>query len=251
MPAPDGDAVKLTPIRIASAAELAAEEIRRAIAAGRYQPGDRLPNQRELISQLQVSRSTLQEATRTLAAEGLVAVRRGAHGGIRVLASPGGSSDDDQASTIKNARDVDEVLDLRVTLESGAAYLAAERRTDGDLQRIRAAFDAMQSVFDEARLEAVAEFWQADIAFHRSIAESTHNDRLRDLTEAARAQFLSPLGRVFTQLHPQAHDGHREILDFIEAGDQMAASTAAREHVELTRRVVHGLIRPGQARGHD
>lgn len=244
MPAMDSDATELAPVRVAPAAELAAEQIRRAIAAGRYQPGDRLPNQRELSSQLRVSRTTLQDATQILVSEGLLIVRRGAHGGIRVLERPTPGPESTRAFLRQTVREVDDVLDMRVTLESGAAYLAAERRTTEDLTRMHDAFDAMQAVFDEGRMEAVAEFWQADVAFHRAIAQSTHNSSLSDAIEDARIQFLSPLGRVFTEVQEQAHDGHREILAAIEAGDTLAAAAAARDHIELTRSIVHQLAGP-------
>src|SRR6185503_9449014 len=64
---------------------VAADHVRRAIHLGEYKPGDKFPPERQHAEQLGISRVTMREAIRTLAAEGYIEVRRGATGGVTVL----------------------------------------------------------------------------------------------------------------------------------------------------------------------
>jgi DNA-binding FadR family transcriptional regulator len=235
-------------VHVAPAYELAAEEIRRAVLTGRYAPGDRLPNERELSQQLGVARATLREATRALVAEGLIEVRRGAHGGIRVVGQGVQSRAAVRARLRKIAGEVDELLDLRICLEAGAARLAALRRGPDDLAVLQEAFDRMQRIFDEDRMTAVSEFWRADVDFHAAIARATGNARLRAAVEDARTEFLRPVGHVFSTIHAAAHDGHRELLEAIRASDAVAAADAARDHIEITRSAFHALTGTGRGK---
>ena len=79
-------------VHAAAAYEVAADNIRRAIALGRFLPGDKLPPERELSEQMQVSRTTIREAVRVLEGEGLITVKRGALGGLVVMRPPSLSS---------------------------------------------------------------------------------------------------------------------------------------------------------------
>jgi DNA-binding FadR family transcriptional regulator len=228
-------------VQVAPAFELAAEEIRRAISIGRYVAGDRLPNERELSQQLGISRATLREATRALAAEGLLEVRRGAHGGIRVAEQVLQNRTAVRARLRRVDQEVDDLLDLRIALESGAAHLAAARRDDDDLAALQEAFDRMQRIFDEGRMSAVSEFWRADIAFHTALAAATHNELLRGAVEDARIRFLRPIGQVFSTIQDNAHDGHLALLQAVRDGDCAVAAEAARQHIEVTRQAFYAV----------
>jgi len=218
-----------------------ADQLRRAVYAGRYLPGDRLPPERELSRQLGVSRTTLREAVRVLVAEGLVEVRRGSQGGIVVAHRPKMSMTRLRSLLRRSLDEVEEILDLRVILESGAAGLAATRRDDDDVAVIEDAFTRMQDIFDRRRVDAVSEFWRADIDFHARIAASSGNARLARAVEDARIAFTRPLGNVFSMVHENAHDGHREMLVAIRDRDPQAAAAAATAHIEITRRAVREL----------
>src|SRR3954469_23872896 len=71
-------------LRVPKMAELVAQRLRRQIVRGELTEGDALPSEAELMTQFGVSRPTLREAFRVLESEGLIRVRRGAHGGARV-----------------------------------------------------------------------------------------------------------------------------------------------------------------------
>ncbi|MBV8144951.1 MAG: winged helix-turn-helix transcriptional regulator, partial [Gammaproteobacteria bacterium] len=75
-------AKQLEPIKAVATYELVTNQIQRAVHLGLLVPGDRLPAERALAQQLGVARMTVREAIRVLAHEGLITVRRGAHGGM-------------------------------------------------------------------------------------------------------------------------------------------------------------------------
>src|SRR6478735_7810422 len=146
-------------------------QIRELISNGTLLPGQRLPAERDLAEQLNVSRPSLREALIRLESDGFI--RAVARGGFVVsdvtaplvsvpLATllehhPGASAD---------------VLELRHGLETLSTAYAAERATDADLERIAAAFDALQAAAAEPKRTRIAE---KDAAFHLAIADATHN----------------------------------------------------------------------------
>ncbi|QKZ17581.1 FadR/GntR family transcriptional regulator [Streptomyces chartreusis] len=228
-------------VQQAAAYELTAEQLRRAVYSGRYLPGDRLPPERELTLQLGVSRTTLREAVRVLAAEKLVHVRRGAHGGIIVTDRPATSPEQLHDFLRRSAEQVDEILDLRIVLETGTARLAATRRSEEEVVTIQDAFDRMEEIFRHRRMDAVSAFWRADIEFHTRIATASGNTRLTRAVEDARIEFLRPLGNVFSTINEHAHDGHEAMLRAIRDRDPEAAEASVRTHIEVTRRVLREI----------
>lgn len=234
-------------VRALPTSALVVDQIRRALASGRYAVGDRLPAERELSKQLGVSRNTLREATRALAADGLLEVRRGASGGIRVAAATPRDAGD--AALRAAAREITAILDLRIALESGGARFAATRRTADDLDRMQQAFDRMQRIFDEHRFEEVAEFWAADRDFHGAIGRAAHSEPLAIAIEDARLDFLKPLGMVFPTVDDHAHLGHDAILAAVVDGDPQAAAEAVRMHIEHTRAAVFRITGVDPAHG--
>src|SRR5580765_2335502 len=124
--------------------ELVAEQLRRRVVHGELQPGARLPNEAALASGFGVSRATVREALRVLAAQNLIRTSKGAGGGSYVtLPSVNGVSDfvESSITILSDADDVtlEELLEARELLEVPAARLAAERRTEAEVERLRGA----------------------------------------------------------------------------------------------------------------
>ena len=110
-------------------------QIRNLIDEGTLKPGDRLPSERELAEQLQVSRSSLREAMRTLELQGLVVSRPGA--GTFVSNDTNGSVADALTAYLADGKDaLKDVFEMRHILEPQMAALAAGRATPEDLQRL-------------------------------------------------------------------------------------------------------------------
>lgn len=236
---------KIAPIAYKSSYRLAAEQIRRALELGTYLPGDRLPPSHEFAYQLGVSVTTLREAVRGLIHEGLLEMRRGPKGGLVVLPQP--SSGRRRSASKAVLAEVGKVLELRKAIEGEAARLAAERRTEADLERLQAAFDEMEDVIvgPEDALRA-ARFNRADTEFHAAIARAAGNDLLGALIEDTRVRMFAELGVALhsRSLTVGAHRGHDAILREVRRGRSEAAAKAARRHLDVTREDAARAISP-------
>src|SRR6201994_77223 len=114
----------LVPVPMRTAGERIAERLVTAIALGEFEPGQRLPSERDLAATLEVSRTTVREALQRLHAAGYVTTRRGRGGGTFVLASPtpGTESDEMIRRTLLPAwEELSEVLDFRQLIEQQIA----------------------------------------------------------------------------------------------------------------------------------
>lgn len=213
-----------------------ARRLRTQIHAGDLGPGDRLPPERELAKQLGVGRVSIREALRLLQAGGYVEIRRGATGGtfISGLDRPY----QDWLSTMRSGSGaITEILDLRIGLETQAARLAAERRTDDDLAAMTAAIDEMTT--SASRVS----FRNADAQFHSILARASRNRRLESAITNARGEMFAPLDAlVYTELIESSRAGHLAIYEAVRAGDAEGARLAMDSHLEQTRQEVDLLI---------
>ena len=164
--------MKLTAIKKRRVSQNIVEQIKFAIENEELQPGDKLPSERELAQTFSVSRTAVREAISALESASIIEVRPG----IGIFLKP---SDHKELMIgidgILNDGDIKllELLEMRVGLEGQAAYLAAKRRTDKQLQKIKAAYDALEASALSHHVAA-----QEDYLFHISIVEASHNNLL-------------------------------------------------------------------------
>jgi len=198
--------------------------------------GARLPNEVVLAEQFGVSRATLREALRLLAAQNLIRTAKGAGGGSYVTVPSADNVSESLRSglgLLTAAEDVtlEELLEVRELLEVPAAEIAARRRADEHVDRLRAAIPG-----EPLRLGNEEQFvYNAD--FHSIVIEACGNTLL---TIAAQPIFAvlqthlarSRLGRKF---HIAINEHHLEIADAIDAGNERAAREQMYEHLEFLR----------------
>jgi DNA-binding FadR family transcriptional regulator len=204
-----------------------------AIRLGILAPGTRLPSERELADQLDISRSTLRQAITTLVQSGHLNSVRGRGGGTFVapeppLAEAGGGLREDWR----------EVLGLRLALETGAATLAATRADPVTLERMRecVALMASEPEFDAYR--------RADIRFHILLAQASGVPRLVALATEVQRELSELIAHI---AHPQevlAHSNgeHARIVDALGRHDEAAAVGLVRRHLEGTEHILAGLM---------
>uniref|UniRef100_UPI00117E7399 FadR/GntR family transcriptional regulator n=2 Tax=Streptomyces TaxID=1883 RepID=UPI00117E7399 len=131
--------------------------------------------------------------------------------------------------------------------EPAAVRLAAERRTDADLQALQAALDAMGE--DGAGPGHAVE---ADLAFHRALLAATHNELLERM-EMVIEPGLAHRDRI-VHSHPHSEDpvpAHRAVLDAVRERDPGAAEAAMRALLVQAGRDLDRLDGPGEAAGDD
>ncbi|WP_236790588.1 FadR/GntR family transcriptional regulator [Amycolatopsis sp. GM8] len=224
-----------------------ASRIRKQILSGELRPGDRLPTEPELSSAYQVSRNTAREALRALASQGLLTVKRGVSGGTFVSApSPAQISESLQAGLALLADSthlsVSALVEIREMLEVPAAELAARHRTEEELACIR------DALFDPATVDPHTVFTH-NRDFHTRVLQATHNPLIEVLAE--------PVFRVLKErfLREQAppefwvrvDEEHREILGYLESGDQAGAREATRAHLRYLRATYERIDRERSA----
>jgi GntR family transcriptional repressor for pyruvate dehydrogenase complex len=205
------------------------QQIRELILNQRLALGHRLPPERELAEQFQVSRSSLREAMRTLELQGLVTIRPGA--GTFVHAQGEESMSEALVSYLTNGDGaLRDVFELRHILEPQMAALAAQRATPEDVGRMEEMLGEQSDQI--ARGETGA---QGDTAFHFAVAQATHNSALvkvvtamGDILSQSREQPLQAPGR------PQRSvASHRYILEMIREGDGQGAREAMEHHISV------------------
>lgn len=196
-----------------------------------YPRGSKMPTEKALMEELGVSRTVVREAFARLAAKGLLKSRRGAGAFVPDDAAyPAFELGSDDVSRIE---DVIKLLEMRVGFESEMAAVAAERRTADDLDRMRAALDAMTT---SGELNGTVE---ADAAFHAAIARATHNpyferfcDFLGSRLVPSRRLYLQGSDSQFERRYARIIDrDHQAIFRAIAAGSAANARRAARKHM--------------------
>jgi DNA-binding FadR family transcriptional regulator len=198
-----------------------------AILSGALAPGDRLPSEREISDQMDVSRPVVREALGRLASLGLVRSVRGS--GTRVE-PPSGRPISAGYGRLLRGPDVrlEHLAAVRLPLEVTIAALAAAHRTGEHLARLEKTQAALGS--PRRSLEAHV---KADLEFHTTLADATGNPLfaivLSPIQELLIESRRRTLGRYGAEL---AHAHHARILAAVAARDPEAASRAMREHLE-------------------
>ncbi len=198
--------------------------LRQQITSGAWPVGSRIPTEPELVQQLEVARNTVREAVRALAHNGLLDIRQGS--GTYVVATS------ELAGVMRRrfaTADQAHVVELRGTLETTAARLAADRRTDDDLRRLDALLARREQAWSSGDRDM---FVDADAAFHRAVVSASHNEVLAELYADLGEVIRDSLRDHFSaDLLPGEYMDHARLLDAIRVG---AADTAAAEAASHT-----------------
>ena len=194
--------------------------LRNQITSGEWPVGSRVPTEPELVEQLGVARNTVREAVRALAHNGLLDIRQGSGTYVAATSELAGVMHRRFAETEPR-----HIAELRSTLESGAAKLAAERRTARDLKQLETLLVRRAEAFRSGDRDA---FVTADASFHMAVVAASHNDALTamyaDLGEVLREWLRGDVGE---ELSPESFMDHTRVVDAIRAGDAEAAGAEA------------------------
>jgi DNA-binding FadR family transcriptional regulator len=213
-----------------------AEQLRLRVVEGTLAPGSRLPNEEVLAREFGVSRATLREALRSLAAQSLIRTSKGAGGGSYVtLPSADGVAGflHSSIALMADADDVtlEELLEARELLEVPAARLAAGRRSDEELDRLRA------SIPDEPLRLGPDQQFVYNQDFHHVVLDGCGNTLLSIAAQPIFGVLQRNLARskLGARFHRAINDQHRSIAAAIADGDAEAAGGEMHEHLEFLR----------------
>jgi DNA-binding FadR family transcriptional regulator len=204
--------------------------IRQEIESGRLEVGSKLSSEATLSQQYAVSRSVIREALRSCTALGLTVTKTGK--GTFVVANKVAN---DLTLGQYSARDLTEA---RPHIEVPAAGLAAERRSDEELETLRHIVAAMSTETDP-------ESWVAlDSSFHAAIARASHNKVFASVVadiRGALAHQSETLNMVADRQHASDVE-HQDILAAIEAGSAEKARAAMARHLQAVGLALDSIL---------
>ncbi|MDN7241696.1 FadR/GntR family transcriptional regulator [Planococcus sp. N028] len=206
-----------------------AQQINNAIEKKMYNPGDKLPTERELSAQLNVSRASIREALAVLEIMNVIEVRVG--DGSYVMQRTSNFQFETKDSSVF------ELIEVRVYIESLIVKLAIERATDQNIRDIEATNEGLRKALNNE--ERIDEFFSYGVAFHKKLAEATQNDVLIQIANSLFEQETHPLWRhlnmkVLLSYEAREHQLHEHegILNAIKNKDQEKAEELMKHHIE-------------------
>lgn len=223
-------------------------EIKRSITTGDLKPGDKLPSERELAEILGVSRTSLREALKLLAASGLLTIKHGQ--GVFV-------ADKDQETLLNRFIEklfidkdkIEELFAIRKVLEVEAAVWAAQKGTLEQKEKLRLIVDNALEMINtgEQNMTMLAEH---DSKFHNSLAEATNNSvlvkimhDLLDLLADNRSQAIRVPERPLKSVRE-----HKSVVDAIIASDVEQARERMLVHLNAVEKDVLENLRKSEER---
>jgi GntR family transcriptional regulator, transcriptional repressor for pyruvate dehydrogenase complex len=204
-----------------------ANQLREAIVSGKFKTGERLPTEDELSQRFGVSRPSVREALKRLAAQNLVRARRGPTGGNFVIQP----SHEDLAQSLSGAAtllvglgalDIHEIIEARRLLEGSCLSLATKNRSNENIEKLRLSLDRQSDpdISDEA-------FCQADVSFHRALVDSTNNGMLRFVMYSVIEALIPVTNMVITIV--------RQRDDIIAFHERMLSQLIEQDSIELVK----------------
>jgi GntR family transcriptional repressor for pyruvate dehydrogenase complex len=222
--------------RVRKAYEQVYDQLRALIMRGELARGQRLPGEAALAREFGVSRGTVREALRLLAAHNLIRTAKGAAGGSFVtLPTVDHVSEAFQANIrlLNESHEVtaEEMLETRELLECFAARLAAGRRSQDDLDRLTAC------VIEDPLELGTERQHVGNGTFHRALLEASGNTLLVIAAQPMFGILATNMRRseIDDATLARVNDGHRDILDAVRLGDARAAERHMREHLVMLR----------------
>lgn len=200
------------------------------ISNGEYQVNEKLPPEAVLSQEFGVSRPVLRTALERLREEGLIHSRQGAGSYVRgAVSTPVGFS------PVETLADIQRCYEFRLTIETQAAALAADRRDEVALERIAQALDLMRAATGSHQHRE-----DADFAFHLAIAQASNNQYFEATFRALREHI-----NVGMRLHgmslmsggglEETLAEHTGLFAAISTGDRRQALDLMRAHLEHSR----------------
>lgn len=224
----------VAPLKKVSLSKQVADQLQEAILDGTLKADDRLPTEEELGQRFQVSRPTIREALKRLAAKNLIRSRRGPTGGTFVNKLDANELSDSlsTASTLfvsMNDISLEEVSSCRKDLETLCFQLACANASDDDIKNMESALNTQEdsSISPEA-------FCAADVRFHRAIADATGN-RMLSFVMYSLIEGLQPVANMIAY-HYRAREviinQHQRILENIKERDTNTAISVLHEQID-------------------
>lgn len=221
-----------TPIKNTKVYEQAIEQIKKMILDGTLKKGDKLPTERDLAEQLQVSRASVREALRALDIIGLIESRQGAGNYIKENFENSLFEPMSMMFMLENGTHL-EILEFRKMLESEAVALAAKRITDEDINILKELLYELKACNDEKKSSIL------DKKFHFTIAKASKNLLIINILEVT-SQLLDEFIKdsrekilAFDDNRAKLNEQHEMLYNAMKNRDVESSRKAMIEHLKL------------------
>ncbi len=222
-------------VRVARASQNIVEQIKASIFDGKLAPGDRLPSEKELGEQFDLSRITVRDALRVLESKGLITIKVGAGGGAFV-ASPNPTTANEIVTDLLRLQGTStrELVEARLIIETSIVTLAAERATAADIAAMEQAIAAARA----SRASGDPHFTPHSVNFHVALAQAAKNEVLLFTVNSFRTVFYDTLERLLPddRMAERAIQDHQKILTALVAHDAERARDVMRKHLAYFER---------------
>jgi GntR family transcriptional regulator, transcriptional repressor for pyruvate dehydrogenase complex len=231
-----------TPVQTRRTFEEAADQIAEKVRTGELRAGDRLPGERALALQMQISRPTLREAVKVLVDAGVLEVRRGPGGGMYVATDVVPTELVRHSASLRLA-EIAAVLEARRMLEPQVAQLAAERATEADFEAMERSIEAMRRLVAGGWHQRHEDrFLQLDVQFHLALARAAGNPAVETLMRMLFRQL--EIARDMAMHVPLVPEWtisiHERTLAALRGGDPDEVTAVMDEHLGQLERTTEG-----------
>jgi GntR family transcriptional repressor for pyruvate dehydrogenase complex len=232
--------------REATLAQHVGAELEDLIVRQRFRAGERLPSERELAERFGVSRTVIREAVRGVAAKGLLEVRAGSGTVVRMPSSESVAASVSLLLSMNGDATPEKIVEVRRLLEGEIAALAAQRRTDDDLQTLDVILQAAADKLDDAET-----FVETDVAFHAALAAATHNALFSVLLESIMHVMIEVriVGLRVPGTPARALAYHRDVFRCVQQGDRVGAREAMNRHMDEAATTMAEALKLEQGEG--
>lgn len=218
------------PIKTKRAFEEVCEQIRGEIQSGNLSPGDKLPSERELAEQFQVSRSTVREAFRTLEIGGVLELHKGVHGGAVLVSGNERPITQTMADLLSlGGISLKDYTEARACMQREMIRLACERGTDEDFSAMEDNLRRMREAGPDISVEDRTHLTQE---FYEGLARATHNGAMVIIMRAFTEPLSFYLNRIGVDRTWDVAASRKKFLEHLRARDAQAATDEMIGHMD-------------------
>ena len=194
--------IDLQPVQTKRASEEIYNQIRQLILDGEIHPGERLPSERKMMEMMHRSRPTIREAMRMLERDGYIKIYSGSSGAVVQEINVDNAVQSLETIIQMKHLSIENILEYRRQTENEAARLAASRRTEENLEKLK---EIIQR--SEAAIGNPEEFMECDMEFHVAVAEASQNSMYSIMLQVCR----NVLGESLTQILNQGKKSTQKV----------------------------------------
>lgn len=224
------DPISYKTVKRQSAAELVRSQILQSIESGQLKPGEKLPTEQRLSEMFGVGRSTIREATSTLATLGYLVTVQGKGSFVRKSIDPAAASQF-ALQDIQAAANIIDLVEVREILECNVVRLTAQRADQEDLERIQGVLEKMKTPTGERNA-----FTEHDFEFHIALARATGNQMIlammKGIVEQVHQEYEKFKPDELFQRDRAVHTAE-QIVNYVIRRDGDRAAAAMQEHLNL------------------